>query len=382
MGKSLQAHMTSWCYACAAAVLLLVATANADCRFSGNVCGGGACTRDYGFPRSGTCESNSGQCRCCSGLPGSPNRECWLTTAESSPLAASDGRVSLVTFDGKPSTTFNFTEQGIPNDEQGKIKSSGTWNVTDGYGALDADVQTEWNTDNMNNSQYDNPGWPGLIRATAEGDFVDASSALGGSLVLEVRSTTPEYAGFKITLATPEKWGPEHDWGCSYEMGPYKNRGCYKASFTVPPSADFVLVQIPLTSFGGAWLYGSGATWPGYNCSESKIPGKWWPHKLPENECLTAKTLADIKQISIWAEGVSGKANLEVRSISAIPAAAIPLQAPTPPGPNTCVDGVCCCQVDSSGPYPYPCKGTCECPNTAPPYHPLPHADCVRKELL
>merc|ERR1712086_1124936 len=138
MGKSLQAHMTSWCYACAAAVLLLVATANADCRFSGNVCGGGACTRDYGFPRSGTCESNSGQCRCCSCLPGSPNRECWLTTAESSPLAASDGRVSLVTFDGKPSTTFNFTEQGIPNDEQGKIKSSGTWNVTDGYGALDS----------------------------------------------------------------------------------------------------------------------------------------------------------------------------------------------------------------------------------------------------
>jgi len=78
----LQAHMTSRCYAWAAAVLLLVAAANADCRFSGNVCGGGACTRDYGFPRSGTCESNSGQCRCCSGLPGSPNRECWLTTAE------------------------------------------------------------------------------------------------------------------------------------------------------------------------------------------------------------------------------------------------------------------------------------------------------------
>jgi hypothetical protein len=43
---------------------------------------------------------------------------------------------------------------------------------------------------------------------------------------------------------------------------------------------------------------------------------------------------------------------------------------------NTCVDGICCCQVDSSGPYPYGCKDTCECPNTAPPFHPLPRADC------
>jgi len=44
--------------------------------------------------------------------------------------------------------------------------------------------------------------------------------------------------------------------------------------------------------------------------------------------------------------------------------------------PKTCVDGNCCCQVDSSGPYPYPCKDTCECPNTDAPFHPLPHADC------
>jgi len=260
-------------------------------------------------------------------------------SAESSPLATSDGRIPLVTFDGKPSHTFNFTEQGIPNDftDKTKMRSSGTWIVTTGvygtrYGELDADVSTEWNNDWSNNTNYDNPGWPGLIRATAEGDFVDVSSALGGALILEVKSTTPAYSGFKITLATTEKWGKnsnQHDWGCSYEMGPYKNRGCYKASFTVPygnenQHADFVFVQIPLTNFGGSWLYGSGATWPGKNCTESKIPGKWWPHTLPDNQCLTAKTLADIKQISIWAEGVSGKVNLEVKSISAIPAAAIP----------------------------------------------------------
>ena len=88
----------------------------------------------------------------------------------------------------------------------------------------------------------------------------------------------------------------------------------------MPPSADFVSVEIPLTNFGGAWLYGSGNTPPGLNCTESKIPGHHWPHKLPANECLTAKSLANVKQISIWAEGIAGKVNLQVKSISAIPA--------------------------------------------------------------
>ena len=74
-------------------------------------------------------------------------------------------------------------------------------------------------------------GWPGLIRATAEGDFADASSTLGGSLILQVRSTTPGYSGFKISLATPEKWPKDKDYGCSGAFGPFGNKGCYKASF-------------------------------------------------------------------------------------------------------------------------------------------------------
>ena len=141
--------------------------------------------------------------------------------------ATSDGRISLVTFDGKPGTTFNFTEQGKV-DEDGKptkMMSSGTWDVAGGYGTLDADVVTEWNND------VAGWGWPGLIRATAEGDFADASSTLGGSLILQVRSTTPGYSGFKISLAIPEKWPKDKDYGCSGAFGPFGNRGCYKASF-------------------------------------------------------------------------------------------------------------------------------------------------------
>lgn len=118
----------------------------------------------------------------------------------------------------------------------------------------------------------------------------------------QVRTSTPEYTGFHITLGTTEKWG-HASYACGGDLGPAKNRGCYKASFTVPPSADFVSVRIPFTSFSGSWMWGNGAQY--LTCGSDK------------SECLTAKTLAAIKQISIWAEGIAGKANLEVKSISA-----------------------------------------------------------------
>lgn len=217
-----------------------------------------------------------------------------------------DDDVMLVTFDGKPGTTFNFIEEGIPTGswptKWPDRKSSGTWSVADGYGALDAAIYTEWDKADVESLSV---GWPGLIRATADGNFPDASSTLGGALILQVRSTTPEYTGFHITLGTTENWG-HASYACGGDLGPAKNRGCYKASFTVPRSADFVSVRIPFTSFSGSWLYGNGAQFK--TCGEDK------------SECLTAKTLAAIKQISIWAEGIAGKPNLQVKSISASPA--------------------------------------------------------------
>jgi hypothetical protein len=225
--------------------------------------------------------------------------------AEHSMNTTSDDDVMLVTFDGKPGTTFNFIEEGIPTGswpaKWPDRKSSGTWTVADGHGALDAAIYTEWD---MHTIATD-VGWPGLIKATADGNFLDASSTLGGALILQVRSTTPEYTGFHITLGTTENWG-HASYACGGDLGLFKNRGCYKASFTVPPSAEFVSVRIPFTSFSGSWLYGSGAQYKA--CGEDK------------SECLTAKTLAAIKQISIWAEGIAGKPNLQVKSISASPA--------------------------------------------------------------
>ena len=94
--------------------------------------------------------------------------------------------VELVTFDGAPATTFNFVELNDP--VMGGL-STGTWalNATAQAGVFDGEV-------------VDVPSLkaPGFIKAAADGSFPDASSAADGDLVLEVRTTTPEYEGFRV----------------------------------------------------------------------------------------------------------------------------------------------------------------------------------------
>lgn len=196
--------------------------------------------------------------------------------------AAAD--VPLVTFDGNPGTTFNFTEQGSP--------TTGTWDVREGHGVMDGEIRVDWDGGS---------GWPGFIRATAKGDFIDVSTAFGGSLILTVRSTSPEYTGFKVSFASTERWKTTKE-ACSDDLGPFKNRGCYIASFMVPAGRRFVPVRIPFSSFSGMWLYSSGEQYK--TCAEDKTA------------CPTAKTLAKILQIDLWAKGVKGKAHLEVKSIA------------------------------------------------------------------
>jgi len=214
-----------------------------------------------------------------------------LIVAGAIALAVAD--VPLVTFDGSVQTSFDFKKYGEGN----RPASSGTWRVEDGYGVFDGEVHAEWSGDYA--------GWPGLIRASAEGAFPDASMALGGALILTVRSTTPDYSGFRVSFGSTEKWSAEK--ACGGDLGPIKGRGCYKANFRVPAGGDFVAVRIPFSDFSDFWLHGSGELYK--TCAEDK------------KACPTAKTLASIKRIELWAEGVSGPAHLEVKSIAVSPAA-------------------------------------------------------------
>merc|ERR1711953_1603592 len=95
---------------------------------------------------------------------------------------------SVVTFDGAAGTTFTFKEL---NDPVMGGKSTGTWSLGTGFGILDGEV-------------VDVPSLkaPGFIKAAADGKFSDISEFIDGSLVLLVRTSTPDYAGYRISFAS------------------------------------------------------------------------------------------------------------------------------------------------------------------------------------
>merc|ERR1712137_901996 len=70
-------------------------------------------------------------------------------------------------------------------------KSTGSWSEGEGYGILDGEV-------------VDVPSLsaPGFIKAAADGKFPDISKFIDGNLVLSVRSSTPEYQGYRVTFVS------------------------------------------------------------------------------------------------------------------------------------------------------------------------------------
>merc|ERR1711979_124706 len=100
----------------------------------------------------------------------------WIGATKNQ-LRSSPG--SLVTFDGGAGTTFKFVEL---NDPVMGGRSTGTWSTGDGFGIMDGEVV------NVPSLKA-----PGFIKAAADGVFSDISEFFDGSLVLSVRTTTPEY---------------------------------------------------------------------------------------------------------------------------------------------------------------------------------------------
>jgi len=195
--------------------------------------------------------------------------------------------VQLVTFDGAPATTFSFVELNDP--VMGGL-STGTWavNATARAGVFDGEV-------------VDVPSLqaPGFIKAAADGSFPDASSAADGDLVLEVRTTTPEYGGFRVAFASGTLSAA---YACGGGGSLPLSRGCFKANFSVPAGDEFAAVRIPLRAFSDKWSPATGDQTVA--CAQD------------EDVCPTAAKLAQIVRVELWAEGALGKAHLEVRSIA------------------------------------------------------------------
>merc|ERR1712113_1188940 len=199
--------------------------------------------------------------------------------------------VTLATFDGAAGTSFKFTEL---NDPVMGGKSTGTWkvDVAERVGVFDGEVV------NVPSLKA-----PGFIKAAADAKyFPDASSVAGGDIVLSVRSSTPEYKGFRITVVSGAH---SASFACAGGGGLPFSRGCYKAKFSVPKSyhGEFQAVRINMRLFSDLWSSATGEHTK--ECADDT------------SACLTAEKLAKIQRMEVWAEGVSGKVHLEVQKISA-----------------------------------------------------------------
>lgn len=229
--------------------------------------------------------------------------------------AAAAGSVGLVTFDGTKATTFSFTEL---NDPVMGGKSTGTWSVDadNSYGIFDGEV-------------VDVPSLsaPGFIKAAATGSFPDASSAADGAFVLKVRTTTPEYQGFRFSFASG---ATSTSYACAGGGSLPFSRGCFKSKqFNVTADGDdFEEISLPVSSFSDLWSPSTGEQTT--TCADD------------ESACPTSDKLKKIQRVEIWAEGALGKVHLEIESISVVGAsgAQVLLAAPSasrpPSGSDSC----------------------------------------------
>lgn len=216
----------------------------------------------------------------------------WLLTAGAT-ATAEDSSVTLVTFDGSKGTSFDFLEDEDPV-MGGESWGNWTSNTAEKYGSLSGEV-----------TMVDRPAVsivgasPGYIKAGALGSFPDAYSMAGGAFVLELRSLT-SYSTFHFSFASGTRICPQ--FSCKGGGHPPFSRGCYKAKFAVPQGADFSKVRLPLSDFSDEWNPATGEA--DKTCAQDS------------SACVTAKQLAAIQTVQVWAEGADGKVHLDIRSIS------------------------------------------------------------------
>merc|ERR1712190_373777 len=169
---------------------------------------------------------------------------------------------SIGTFDGAAGSTFTFNEL---NDPVMGGKSTGTWSLGAGFGILDGEVV------NVPSLKA-----PGFIKAAADGKFPDISEFIDGSLVLSVRTTTPQYAGYRVTFV---------------------------ADATSPSFACAAGGSLPFSTFSDKWSSATGEH--EVECAADK------------SVCPSAAKLTNIQRIEFWGEGAAGKLHLEVKSVFA-----------------------------------------------------------------
>merc|ERR1711872_990207 len=173
--------------------------------------------------------------------------------------------VKLVTFDGAEGTTFKFYAQNDP--------------VMGGVSTATFEVNEEENFGIFNGTVKIVPSLnaPGFCSMTSFGEeYNDASSAIEGGITLRVRTSSPDYEGFRMV---------------------------FRGGILSSPLACGFGGTAPFTNFSDHWdpTTGNHLT----ECADDP------------KVCPTANALEKIKEITIMGEGVAGDFHLEILSISA-----------------------------------------------------------------
>lgn len=194
----------------------------------------------------------------------------------------------LVTFDGNKKTSWKWR---ILNDPVmgGLSKSSFTVNQAGKYGVFNGTVAIV--------PKLKAPGFCVAETMNGLGVFTRGEDMSSYShLLMKVRTTTPEYQGFKVSLAA-DTINPQF----------YS----YKANFLVNATSDWQMVSVPFSSFSNDWSSFTG------DCDTTDPNGRKHKCCTPETPevCIKPKNLRDISQVGIWAEGHAGNFHLEVERI-------------------------------------------------------------------
>ncbi|GMH90936.1 hypothetical protein TL16_g11911 [Triparma laevis f. inornata] len=131
---------------------------------------------------------------------------------------------------------------------------------------------------------------PGFCNLETSKNYMDKFPDASGSthLTLLVKTTTPEYNGFKVSFAA-DTINPQFK--------------CFKADFVIDPNSvdeetGYNVVRIPYNEFSNNWSSYTGE--PIVKCSDDA------------SVCPSEKNKKDIQQLGLWAEGAAGVFNLDL----------------------------------------------------------------------
>lgn len=191
----------------------------------------------------------------------------------------------LASFDGTKSLTYKWQPQ---NDPVMGGASTSSFVVADNTGVFNGTCAIV--------PFLKAPGFAKIATVSGSGPaFPDVSSFLDGGITMRIRSSTPDYPGYKVGFVAKDvparKYGP----------------GGFKADFALEGS-DWQVVTVPFKSFSYDWSPFTG------EC-DTKDPDGTQHYCCSEEHlevCPSKTFLSTLTNLEVWAEGKEGDFHIEI----------------------------------------------------------------------